>query len=162
MGRLSNIEDGVLKTDDSLAEHVAFADERSAEFTRMIEEWITSSGTNAEPVEDDPNDEPANQEVAGSGITQLDLEHAAVGSVIWCTGFTADFDWIHAPVTNGNGRPLHERGVSPVPGIYFLGFPWLHSRKSGIIHGIDEDARFIAEAVAARTTPREGSLKPAT
>ena len=151
MGRLSDVEDGVLKTDGSLAEHIAFADQRSAEFTGMIEDWISSNGINAEPIEDDPNDEPAGPEVAGSGITELDLVEAGVESVIWCTGFTADFDWIHEDVTDENGRPIHKRGVSPVPGIYFLGFPWLHSRKSGILHGIDEDARFIAEAIAART-----------
>lgn len=151
MGRLSDVEDGVLRTDDSLAEHIAFADERSAEFTRMIEDWITANGVNAGPVEEDPNDEPASPQVAESGITELDLMEAGVGSVIWCTGFTADFDWIHAPVTDESGRPIHERGISPVTGIYFLGFPWLHSRKSGIIHGIDEDARHIAEAIAAGT-----------
>ena len=150
MGRLSDVEDGVLKTDESLAEHIAFADGRSAEFTKMIEDWISSNGVSAEPIEDDPNDEPADPEVARSGITELDLMEAGVGSVIWCTGFTADFDWIHEHVTDENGRPIHKRGISPVPGIYFLGFPWLHSRKSGIIHGIDEDARFIAEAIAAR------------
>lgn len=150
MGRLSDVEDGVLKTDDSLAEHIAFADERSAEFTKTIEDWISSNDVSAEPIEDDPNDEPAGPKVAESGITELDLMEAGVGSVIWCTGFTADFDWIHVHVTDENGRPKHKRGISPVPGIYFLGFPWLHSRKSGIIHGIDEDARFIAEAIAAR------------
>jgi len=151
MGRLSDVEDGVLKTDDSLSEHIAFADERSAEFTGMVEDWIISNGISAGPIEDDPNDEPASREVAESGITELHLMEAEVGSVIWCTGFTADFDWIQAPVTDENGRPIHERGISPVPGIYFLGFPWLHSRKSGLIHGIDDDARFIADAVAART-----------
>jgi putative flavoprotein involved in K+ transport len=150
MGRLSDVEDGVLRTNGSLAEHIAFADERSAEFTRMIEDWIFSNGVDAGPIEDDPNDEPAGPEVAESGITELDLREAGVGSVIWCTGFTADFDWIHARVTDENGRPIHKRGISPVPGVYFLGFPWLHSRKSGIIHGIDEDARFIAESIAAR------------
>lgn len=151
MGRLSDVVAGVLKTDDSLAEHVAFADQRSAEFTGMIEDWIATNRVSVEPIEDDPNDESAGPEVAGSGITELDLVEAGVGSIIWCTGFTADFDWIHEPVTDENGRPVHKRGVSPVPGLYFLGFPWLHSRKSGIIHGIDEDARFIAGAITDRT-----------
>lgn len=150
MGRLSNVEDGVLRTDDSLSEHIAFADERSAEFTRMIEDWISANGYKAEPIEEDPNDVPAGPEVAEAGTTELDLIEAGVGSVVWCTGFTAQFDWIHAPATDENGRPLHKRGISPVPGIYFLGFPWLHSRKSGIIHGIDEDARFVANAIADR------------
>jgi len=151
MGRLSDVENGVLRTDDSLGEHIAFADERSAEFTRKIEDWISASGVDAEPIEEDPNDQHAGPEVAEGGITELDLAHADVGSVIWCTGFTAEFDWIHAPVVDEKGRPRHRRGISPVPGLYFLGFPWLHSRKSGIIHGIDEDARFIAENIAART-----------
>ncbi len=150
MGRLSDVEQGVLRTDGSLAENIAFADERSEEFTRMIEDWISSNNVVVAPIEKDPNDEPAGPEVAESGITELDLGEANVGSVIWCTGFTAGFDWVHAGVTDGKGRPIHRRGVSPVPGIYFLGFPWLHSRKSGIIHGIDDDARFIAEDIAAR------------
>lgn len=160
MGRLSDVEDGVLRTDDSLAQHVAFADERSAEFTTMIEDWITSNGIVAGPIEDDHNDVPAGPETAGSGITELDLTEAGVGSVIWCTGFTAEFDWIHVGVTDDNGRPIHKRGVSEVPGIYFLGFPWLHSRKSGIIHGIDEDARFIAESIMTRTTALDGTQAP--
>ncbi|MDH5504495.1 MAG: NAD(P)-binding domain-containing protein [Acidimicrobiia bacterium] len=151
MGRLSDVENGVMKTDNSLAEHIAFADERSAEFTRMIESWIVANDVSVEPIEDDPNDEPAGPDVAAAGITELNLIEANVGSVIWCTGFTADFGWIHQPVTDDKGRPIHTRGVSPIPGIYFLGFPWLQSRKSGIIHGIDEDAQFIAEAIAART-----------
>ena len=44
--------------------------------------------------------------------------------------------------------PRHERGVAPVPGIYFLGFPWLHARNSGIVFGIEEDAGYIASAIA--------------
>jgi putative flavoprotein involved in K+ transport len=151
MGRLSDVVDGVLKTDDSLTEHIAFADERSAFFTNMIEGYIRANGIEAEPIEDDPNDEPAGPEVAAAGLTELDLEAAGVGSVVWCTGFTAHFEYVHLPITDDHGRPVHERGVSVVPGIYFLGFPWLHSRKSGIIHGIDEDARYIAAAIAARS-----------
>ena len=151
MGRLTGVEDGVLRTDGSLGEHIAFADEQSAKFTSAIEDWISSTGFDAAPIEEDPNDEPAGPEVARSGIRELDLAEAGVGAVVWCTGFTADLDWVHAPVTDENGRPVHERGISPTTGIYFLGLPWLHSRKSGIIYGIDEDARFIADAIANRT-----------
>ncbi len=150
MGRLADVRDGVLVTDNSLADNIAFADEVSAEFTGMIDGWIAEHGYRAEPVEHDPDDEPAGPEVAESGITELDLEQADVRSIIWCTGFSADFSWIHAPVTDASGRPRHTRGVSPIPGIYFLGFPWLHSRKSGILHGIDEDARFVMQAITDR------------
>jgi putative flavoprotein involved in K+ transport len=51
------------------------------------------------------------------------------------------------PVLDAEGKPVHQRGISPVRDLYFIGFPWLSSRKSGIIYGIDEDARFIADAI---------------
>jgi putative flavoprotein involved in K+ transport len=35
-----------------------------------------------------------------------------------------------------------------VPGLYFVGFPWLNTRKSGLIYGIREDAEFIASDIA--------------
>lgn len=150
MGRLAGVEKGVLTTDGSLAEHIDHADARSAEFTASIEAWIDAAGFDAEPIEDDPNDEPAGPEVAESGLTELDLAEAGVVAVIWCTGFTADFDWVNLPVIDERGRPLHEGGVSPVPGLFFMGFPWLRTRKSGLIHGIEEDARVIAGVIADR------------
>ena len=70
-----------------------------------------------------------------------------MGTVIWCTGFTASFEWLHFPVLDDIGHPIHRRGVAEVPGIFFLGFPWLHSRKSGVIYGINEDAPYITEAI---------------
>ena len=39
-----------------------------------------------------------------------------------------------------------------MPGLYFLGFPWLNSRKSGIIYGVEEDARYINAAITERLT----------
>ena len=34
-----------------------------------------------------------------------------VSTVIWCTGFRADFEWIDLPVFGDEGEPAHERGV---------------------------------------------------
>jgi putative flavoprotein involved in K+ transport len=36
--------------------------------------------------------------------------------------------------------------------LYFLGLPWLHSRGSGILYGVGEDAGFVATKIAARAT----------
>jgi len=41
----------------------------------------------------------------------------------------------------------HKNGVSEIDGLYFLGLPWLRKRKSGIILGIEEDARFMANQI---------------
>ncbi len=152
MGRLKSVRDGRLNTDDGLAEHIAFADAFSAEFKRNVDAHIDIHGLD-HPAEDiDPADAPAGPDIAAAGSTTLDLGEADVGAVIWCTGFTTSLDWLRAPVVDEHGRPIHLRGVSPVPGIYFLGFPWLYTRKSGIIYGIEEDAGHIGEAIAAQLT----------
>jgi putative flavoprotein involved in K+ transport len=63
-------------------------------------------------------------------------------------GFTADFSWIHLPALDPEDKPIHQRGISPVLGLYFVGFPWLNSSKTGIIYGIEEDALYIAGTIA--------------
>jgi putative flavoprotein involved in K+ transport len=150
MGRLSDVADGVLTTDDSLSAHISFADEFSADFKREVDAFIEMKGLDATAPTEDPNDAPAGPEVGDAGLASLDLAAAEVNTVIWCTGFTANFDWLDLPVTDDRGKPVHDRGVSPVPGIYFVGFPWLHTRKSGLIFGIDDDARHVTEAITAR------------
>ena len=150
MGRLSDVVDGVLTTDDSLEDHIRFADEVSAKGKADVDAYIEAHGIEAPEAELDPIDEPAGPEVVAAGLTEVDLRGAGIRSVVWCTGFTAHFDWVHLPITDDNGHPIHRRGVSHVPGLYFLGFPWLHSRKSGVIHGIEEDAGYLMERIAER------------
>ena len=41
--------------------------------------------------------------------------------------------------------PEHTDGVSAIEGLYFLGLPWLRTRKPALINGINEDAAFIVE-----------------
>ena len=149
MGRLTAVSDGVLFTDDSLAANIAKADAQSAMVKGMIDAFIEAQGIDAPPAEPDERDAPADPAVAESGLTQLDLAAAGVSTIIWCTGFTGNFDWIDLPAFADDGRPQHDRGVSPVPGLYFLGFPWLYKRKSGIILGVDEDAAHLASVIAS-------------
>lgn len=148
MGRLEGIEDGVLVTDDLLPDYIRFADEKSAAFKRAIDDYLAREGIEPPPLEEDPADLPAAPDAGQDAPTRLDLAAAGVSTIVWCTGFTADFSWIRLPVLDEKGFPIHQRGIAPVPGLYFLGFPWLHSRKSGIILGIAEDARHIAASIA--------------
>ncbi len=37
-----------------------------------------------------------------------------------------------------------------MPGLYFIGFPWLRKRKSGLICGVEEDAAYIVQRIAPR------------
>ena len=75
--------------------------------------------------------------------------------MIWAHGAVTDFSWIDLPVFgNPSGpqrRPVHQRGITTEPGLYFLGLPWLHKWKSAFLFGADEDAAYLAEH-AARVT----------
>jgi putative flavoprotein involved in K+ transport len=100
------------------------------------------------PLQLDSADQPDPQASCASPLRQLDLRAARVGAIIWATGFKGDFRWLHLPVFDANGQPIHKRGISPLRGVYFLGFPWLNSRKSGIIYGIAEDSGYIAAEIS--------------
>ncbi|QBD83691.1 portal protein [Ktedonosporobacter rubrisoli] len=71
--------------------------------------------------------------------------------VIWCTGFGPGFDWIHLPVFGTDGYPIHERGiVKDMPGLFFLGLPFLSAFTSGFVGGVGRDAHFLAKHLATR------------
>lgn len=69
-------------------------------------------------------------------------------TIVWCTGFRPDYGWIDLPVTDENGRPLTERGVSPQAGLYFLGVDFQYAVASGFIQGLNQDARYLLRAMA--------------
>ena len=85
-------------------------------------------------------------------ISELDLRASEISTVIWATGYTFDFSLVKLPVFDGNGYPIQKRGVTEYNGLYFLGMPWLHSRKSGILFGVGDDAAYLATHIAARDT----------
>jgi putative flavoprotein involved in K+ transport len=80
----------------------------------------------------------------------LDLAAAGIKSIIWATGYAMDFGWLKVDAFDAQGRPAHQRGVSVVPGIYFLGLSWLSRRASPFIWGVWHDAEYLAGHVADR------------
>ena len=73
-----------------------------------------------------------------------------VANIIWATGFRPDYTWIEAPVTGDDGWPVEQRGVSSVPGLYFLGVPFQYGVDSILIHGAKRDARYVVDRIAER------------
>ena len=72
-------------------------------------------------------------------------------TIVWCTGFASDYQWIDAPVFDGRGVPRHRRGVvSEAPGLYFLGLRFQHRMTSSLVGGVGHDAEFVASEVARR------------
>ena len=74
-----------------------------------------------------------------------------VANVIWCTGFSPDFSWIHLPIFDGAGEPKHVRGVvADEPGLYFVGLLFLYAAVSDVLPGVGRDAEHIAKHIASR------------
>ena len=78
-------------------------------------------------------------------VESFDLSRERVATIIWATGYEYDYSWLHAPVLDVNGRPVQQRGISPVQGLYFLGLHWMHTIKSGLLSGVGRDAEYLAE-----------------
>jgi putative flavoprotein involved in K+ transport len=73
-----------------------------------------------------------------------------VGVVVWATGYRSDYSWIHIPKAVENGRVIHRRGVTEIPGLYFLGLSWQHTRGSALLGFVNQDAAYLADKLTAR------------
>ena len=67
--------------------------------------------------------------------------------MIWATGYRPDHAWIRLPIFTGDGRVRHRRGVTNVPGLFFLGLSWQHTRGSALLGWVKDDAEFIARQI---------------
>ncbi|HUF12489.1 MAG TPA: NAD(P)-binding domain-containing protein [Longimicrobiales bacterium] len=144
LGRLRDVQDHSLDLAPDLIDNMRFADERAERFKREVDAFIERAGIVVP--EDDDTSVPARDEKPAAP-DRLDLNAHGVTSIIWCTGFTADFSWLRVPALDESGGPVHTGGASVVPRVYFIGFPWLRARKSGLVYGIHEDALHIAKAI---------------
>jgi putative flavoprotein involved in K+ transport len=88
-------------------------------------------------------------DVDGARSRFEDGSELEVDAVIWATGYRPEYSWIKLPVFAEDRRPHHRRGVTDIPGLYFLGLTWQHTRGSALIGFLRDDAEFIAERIAA-------------
>jgi putative flavoprotein involved in K+ transport len=144
-GRLHTICDQQLYFKPDLEQNLDYADQVAANIKLSIDKFIANQQISA-PIEPpyQPVWRPSSERLA------LDYQTANITTVIWSTGYQADFGWIEVPVFNGNGYPGHVRGVTEVRGLYFLGLPWLYTWGSGRFSGIARDATYLADYIVAR------------
>jgi putative flavoprotein involved in K+ transport len=84
-------------------------------------------------------------------FTFEDGSRIKVDNVIWSTGFTSDYSWIDiSSVLGEKGLPIHERGITSVKGLFFLGLPWQHNRSSALIKGVGADAEYLLQHICER------------
>jgi putative flavoprotein involved in K+ transport len=95
---------------------------------------------------------------SGRTVNFVDGTEPSVDAVIWASGFGIDHAWIKLPIANDDGSLHHCRGVADMPGLYFLGLPWQHTRGSALLGRVKHDAEYLARHVAARAeSPAAGS-----
>jgi putative flavoprotein involved in K+ transport len=134
-GRLDSVDGGVARFEPNLTKHLDNADDVYCRIRRTIDAPVEPDYV---PVWSPPQDPLA-----------LDLARENVTSVVWSTGYRTDFGFIEVPAFDARGYPHHERGVSSVEGLYFIGLPWLYTWGSGRFRGVARDAQHIASHVAA-------------
>ena len=152
IGRMDKAEGNQLFFHLNAAEHVKFADQFSIMVKAMIDNFIMENELTFPPGETDEADIPDETAICASNISSLNLTENNIKTIIWATGFRSDLNYLKLPVLDADGQPQFTEGISTIPGLFFLGFPWLRNRKSELICGIKEDARFIVEKVWQHST----------
>jgi putative flavoprotein involved in K+ transport len=142
-GRLTGARGERASFAGDLKQNLDQADAVSESIKSTIDKFIAARGLDApEEARYVPVWEPREE------VRELDL--AGISTVIWATGYHADYRWIDLPAFDGKSYPSHDRGVSPVSGLYFLGLPWLYTWGSGRFSGVAQDARFLAEKIVQK------------
>jgi putative flavoprotein involved in K+ transport len=145
LGKMNNASKGTVFFRQDAAEHVKFADEFSRKIKKMVDDYIIEHDLSAPPAHYDEADIPDTDACCASNITSLDLRENNINSIIWSTGFGHDHTYIKLPVFDDKEKLIHKDGIPVFPGIYFLGYPWLRTRKSPILFGIIEDVKFVVD-----------------
>ncbi|MDB5661150.1 MAG: FAD-dependent oxidoreductase [Cypionkella sp.] len=149
LGRVGAYQDGVLAVGDDLARNIRAGDANYLATLDLADAYAAAEGLDM-PLEEEAKLIGPDPDCVTHPILALDLAKAGITSIIWATGFALDFGWLKVDAFDEKGRPAHDRGVSRVPGLYFLGLPWLSRRASPFIWGVWHDAEYLAEHIAAR------------
>ena len=143
-GRLLGGEGTTVRLADDLPQNAARGDEFARRFIEKVESYIRDVNIEA------PVPLPFKAMTAiDQAPTELDLAAERIATVIWATGFSLDFGWIELDLNIRDGYPEQTQGVTRYPGLYFMGLQLMHTRKSGLIFGVGEDAAHVAARVAA-------------
>jgi putative flavoprotein involved in K+ transport len=103
---------------------------------------------------------PAVARAEGRTVRFTDGSSLDAGIVIWATGYRPDYSWIGIPGVTRDGQVVHRRGVTEVPGLYFLGQSWQHTRGSALLGFVHEDAAYLAGRITGRDRAAEATARP--
>jgi putative flavoprotein involved in K+ transport len=148
VGKAETFKDGVMDFAPDLATNIARGDADYLSLLDAADAYIAREGLDM-PEEPDARKIDPDPPCLSDPIRELNLADAGVTSIVWATGYALDFAWLKVDTFDEKGRPRHQRGVSDVPGLYFLGLAWLSRRDSAFIWGVWRDAEYLAAHIAA-------------
>ncbi len=147
LGRLQDARGNHIHLAPTLKDSLTNIDNFVAEVKGNIDKFIEENNIQTEAA---PTQPPLNDGYASEIIEELDLHAEGIKTVIWATGYRFDYSLAKFPVLDEDGYPVQSRGVSEVPGLYFVGMNFLHKRISGLPWGIAADAEYIADHIVPR------------
>jgi len=147
VGLTQSYENGVLSFADDLQDNVAKGDASYLAMLDAADGYAARMGLDL-PAEPEARAFMPDPDCLAHPLRQIDLTEEGVTSIIWATGFRQDFSWLKVDAFDDKGAPVHQRGVSREPGLYFLGLPWQSRRGSTFIWGVWHDAKYIADQIA--------------
>jgi putative flavoprotein involved in K+ transport len=152
-GRVCNIRDGVCQTSGDLRNLCKMADLKGDRLLRTIDDWVRErSGTRADIAQIAQTSRQGESltptQVPDKPRMTLDLNSGEIRTIVWATGYRADYSWLRVPVLNQKGELHQDGGVVRAPGMYVMGHNFLRRRKSSFIHGATDDARDLSEHLA--------------
>jgi putative flavoprotein involved in K+ transport len=156
LGHLQGFADGRIVLAPDLKENLTRADKFEADFIKAIDDYIAKMGLpvleESLPLLRDGFDVEV--------VTELDLKFANITNMVWATSYKFDFSLVKLPIFDSDGYPIQSRGVTNYPGLYFVGLPWLHNAKSGLIYGVGDDAAYIAQKITTDDRAVRGTSSP--
>lgn len=152
VGRTQACTDGVLHFAPDLAHNIAQGNAHYLSVLDAADAYVTKTGLDL-PLEPEARQMAPASRCETNPTLHLNVADAGITAIIWATGFALDYDWLKVDAFDDKGRPAHDRGVTAVPGLYFLGLPWLSRRASPFIWGVWHDAAYLADQIAARNPP---------
>ncbi|WDZ93334.1 NAD(P)/FAD-dependent oxidoreductase [Nocardiopsis sp. HUAS JQ3] len=146
VGRTESFDAGTVRFAPDLRDNIARGDANYLSLLDEADAYVERNGLDL-PEEPGARALGAYPESVTDPLRELDLAAAGVRTVLWATGFTADYGWLRVDAFDENGRPRHQRGVSSEPGVYFMGLPWQSRRGSSFIWGAWHDAKYVADQI---------------
>ena len=145
-GSAERFDDGRLLFAPDLSENIALGDADHAAVLDEADRYAEAHGLDLPP---DPGarERPPDPPCVTDPVRALDLAAEGVSTVVWATGYAPDYGWLEAGRLDPRGMPVHDRGASPCPGLYFVGLPWQQRRGSAFVWGVWHDAAYVAERI---------------